>query len=231
MTLMLNISDRSIQDLLSRCKTNEDSRKKLKSKLQFFDMSELTATFERGQYHADGLKEFSLIDENELVDKIIPMESNWLGVALINKETKNLIHGKVLLISPTGQGYITQNTDCFKTGEIPLEIYKLYFEDVPFGHIYIDKKYFDGKHDGFLAQLYDHLKTVLAKEFAKLFNVSNLEFEDIKSVLIKRFKYASTDEEKNEIKYIDFLYSQYCIELIYDFYSKHNIVDKDKQPN
>lgn len=224
----LDVYDMKVSNSIYKCAESEKACKSMVSKLVFYDRDEILKMHadsigSKGEkYDISKLKPIEFLKDGEGVEKVVPLEGNWLGVFFKDKKTNKRIEQKLMYVSPEGEGYITDDMSSALAGFVPEEVYFEHLENSPQSFVMLDEKYFDGTHDEFLSRFYAKTRQVLTKILSIYINGSadnlndkdfanrkDLSLEDISYKIIFELRRKEKQDDFGMYKSIDFIYSTF----------------------
>lgn len=180
----LDAYNNKLMDIFFGCDKSENNCKLMENRLVFYDRKEIldmhaNSLTMNAKYDVSNLKTIPFLEENEKVSKIIPLDKHWLAAFIEDKKSHALLN-KAMYISPSGDGYLSDNIDSIETACVPEEVYLEDVKEVPTSFVWLDEKYADGNHDEFLKKYYAVARksaTNVLNEIIKGIASENAEFE------------------------------------------------------
>ena len=172
----LDIYNNRVGNALYKCADGESFCKAMIPKLVFYDRDEILkmhadSIMNRGvKYDISTLQTIPVIDKNEKIEKVVPLECFWIAVFFADKKTKELIQDKVMYISSDGDGYLSDNIECALKGVIPDEISVDFIKRNPNGLVLLDRKFAENDYSESRKMLYDVARAEITKVFADILN-------------------------------------------------------------
>ena len=233
----LNVYDNAVGNNIFNCQKGEKYCKSMISKLVFYDRREILDMHSQHMldrnfvYDISTLTPKKFLQDNEKVDRVIPLESKWIAVFFADKKTKEVIKNKVMYVSSDGDGYFSADVDSALNGIVPEEVYLQYKRNNPNGLMFLDERYNDGSHDEFLKKLNDIAREKYTPILSQFIGKPDLKLEDLSEIISAGFKKIKEDPEAYEnARTLDFIYCQLGIEDIIEFDKKYNEKHAGTQP-
>ena len=147
-------------------------------KLVFYDADAIAKKYsaymaKKGDYDVSQLKNLSCLEKGETFAKIVPIEKKWLAVFIKDDDTNNILQNKIMYLSLSGEGYVSDDVQSALDGNVPRDVLLRHIEEDLWCINELDNKYFDGNHDDLLSEIYGKARAILTEFF-----VSAIKSED-----------------------------------------------------
>ena len=244
----LDIYDNNVSRVICNCDKDEKNCKKAIKKLVLYNRDEIhdmhsKAIMDSKEYDVSKLKPISFLEKNEEVVKVVPLDKFWIGAFIADKKTGEIKKDKVMYISISGEGYMTDEFEPAIKGYVPECVYLQYIYDTPSGYCNLDEKYFDGNHKEFLKNIYakargriTNILTSIIKD--EKFLILNTEFknkepltlEDIAQAIKNEYRKKEKGEDFDSYKVLDMLFASFGGDILFSLEKKHCENRKESEP-
>lgn len=237
----LDVYNYKISNNFYKCASSERACKQMIAMLVFYDREAIlkkhsdSIQYKDAKYDISDLEPIPFLEGNQKVEKVVPLDKNWLGVFIADKKTGKLVENKLMYVSPEGEGYMTNDTKSALEGYVPDYVYFQYEEDSPSSYALIDEKYLDGKHDEFLLKLYEIARKTVTNFVVRIIETNQEEFENKSfanrdDISLEDIGYAVRTEFSKREKGSDFgLYR--AMDLIFSFFGGDRIIEDERKVN
>lgn len=237
----LNIYDSKVSNNLYKCADDEKHCKTMLKKLVFYDRNQVVDMHTQSLSQKDEVYDISTLSpvcvlaENEVFDRVVPLDRHWLGVFLKDTKTGEVKDDKVMYISSDGDGYVSDELQPAIEGCVAKSVYLRHLEEDPTSYVRLHDKYFDGTHDEFLSEFFGKVRRIITKLLVSIIkdestNLKNEELkireditlEDIRDALSVEFSKKVKSEDFGTYKLIDMLYAFFHCDKIIALSNKYS---------
>ncbi len=232
-----------ISDALFRCFKGEKYCRALINKLVFYDVDAITSKYskfmsKKDDYDLSKLQTISFLGQNEKISRIIPIEKNWLAVFIKNTQTNDILQNKMMYLSLSGEGYISDDVQSALNGEVPKEVHMKYLEENLRGFSELDSKYFDGNHDEFLAEIFAKARAMFTNYFVSIIQSENsgilnqdlkqrndITLEELREIIDTEFRRKPRAEDFPIYDAMDLVYHSLGCDKVVEFSNRYKLVE------
>lgn len=237
----LDVYNYKISNNIYKCASSERACKQMIAMLVFYDREAIlkkhsdSIQYKDAKYDISDLEPIPFLESNQKVEKVVPLDKNWLGVFISDKKTGKLVEDKLMYVSPEGEGYMTDDAKPALEGCVPDYVYFQYEEDSPSSYTLIDEKYLDGTHDEFLHKLYETARKTVTNFVLRVVVANRDEFENKSfanqdDISLEDIGYAITTEFSKRERGSDFdLYR--AMDLMFSFFGGDKIIELERKVN
>ena len=232
----LDFYNNKVSNALYKCAEGESYCKSMISKLVFYDRDEIIkmhsdSLMKRNvKYDVSELQTISCVDQNEKIERVVPLEGHWIAVFFADKKTEELITNKVMYISSEGDGFVSDNIDCALNGTAPDEVYAAFVKVNPNALVVLDRKFEKDDFSESRKKLYDIARAEITDIFASVLGNPDIKLEDLHAIIREGFKNKEDEVNYEKARLLDFMYSNTIVDAIIEFDQKYNEYHASKQP-